>query len=217
MMRTTLALLAATSSVALPAPLELTENDTTSDVLEAAAELWTLHLDSAPAGRQLQEAAQPSKPHVFSVWSTARSFFMSREHIKAKLNPGTQPATSMPREFGLGYKHMLDWYCAKADNTAKKLCQRSKAPATSSSFLSKPEVADSVAAVKAYCLDPTNNGKALCTMTKMGKGPGKGAGKAVGTPLASTAAAVGASPAGAKKSGAKKAAKAAAKAAAKTT
>ena len=77
--------------------------------------------------RQLQAvaAAPPPKKSGSSIWSAARSFFMAREKVKAKVS-GSPPPTStlpMPAKYGVSYKGMITWFCAQPENEVKALCK----------------------------------------------------------------------------------------------
>jgi len=124
-----------------------------------------------------------------SIWSIARRFFGSRERIKAKLT-GAPGATAMPKDFGLGYKQMLEWHCAKLENKLKPLC--AKPNPDKATLNTKPPNSESVAAVKAYCAEATHKGKPLCLASKLRKG----------TPAATTTARLDAAAAGAQQAAA---------------
>lgn len=159
MMRTCLLALAFAWShgAALP-PLDTAEVDVARvpELVDTGREL------QEDAGRELQEAA----PKDVSVWGMAKRFFTVREKIKAKQTGGATAPTAMPKDFGVGYKQMLEWYCAKSENAGKALC--TKKSATSGNVLaSKPPMGDSVAAVRAYCSIADNKQKPLCSMSKL--------------------------------------------------
>ena len=94
----------ASASPALPSSLS------SSSIEDHDAAWATLH----SAFRRLQAAVSPDSKEGVSIWTSAKRFFGSRERIKSKLS-GAPAATSMPKDFGLGYKHMLEWYCAKGE------------------------------------------------------------------------------------------------------
>ncbi|KAL1527949.1 hypothetical protein AB1Y20_009320 [Prymnesium parvum] len=60
----------------------------------------------------------------WTLWGTARNFFNSRQKSKAKASgvPLPTPAPSMPRQFGVDFKHVVAWYCQKGENKQKRLC-----------------------------------------------------------------------------------------------
>ena len=96
MARLTLALVALVAVQAAGAPVSVPD--------EAVEQ----HAASTP--RELAETSSTtatSKGDTFSIWGAARRYFLSRERSKAKSSGGTVPATppTMPKEFGLGYKH----------------------------------------------------------------------------------------------------------------
>ena len=78
--------------------------------------------------RQLQAVAAappPPKKSGFSIWSAAKNFFISREKVKAKVSGSPPPTSSlpMPAKYGVSYKGMIAWFCAKPENKVKALCK----------------------------------------------------------------------------------------------
>ena len=75
---------------------------------------------------------------------------------------------------------MLQWYCDKSTYSTKPICLRKKSSEAKASgdkslltpTTSKLTMADSIAAVKAFCADPTNKGSSICAMQKSGRAGG---------------------------------------------
>jgi len=148
----------ASASPALPSSLS------SSSIEDHDAAWATLH----SAFRRLQAAVSPDSKEGVSIWTSAKRFFGSRERIKSKLS-GAPAATSMPKDFGLGYKHMLEWYCAKAEKKGSTLCQ--KPTPTATTFSAKPSVTEQAAAVKAYCTEAAHKDKPLCVASRIRRTP----------------------------------------------
>jgi len=148
----------ASASPALPSSLS------SSSIEDHDAAWATLH----SAFRRLQAAVSPDSKEGVSIWTSAKRFFGSRERIKSKLS-GAPAATSMPKDFGLGYKHMLEWYCAKAEKKGSTLCQ--KPTPTATAFSAKPPVPEQAAAVKLYCAEAAHKDKPLCIVSKIRRTP----------------------------------------------
>ena len=72
----------------------------------ASAPLESSEFDALPLPRELQEAISTTsaKKDGFSAWAAAKRYFSGREHMKAKLT-GSSPSSTMPKEFGIGFKH----------------------------------------------------------------------------------------------------------------
>ena len=134
-------------------------------------------------------AAAVPPTQSYSIWALAKRFFTARENIKAKIS-GAVAATSMPKEIGVGYKHVLEWYCLKEENKAKPLCQKATSGTTQLASLTvKPPISDSVLAVKAYCAEASNKAKAICTWSKITKRPAPGSTVVVSQPTGAPAGA----------------------------
>ena len=95
-------------------------------VLVVAAAILAGACDALPTpGRQLEGAPAPAPAKTtWSLWGEAKKFFTSRQKIKAKATgmPLATPAPPMPKTFGVDYKHVVAWYCGKAENKPKPLC-----------------------------------------------------------------------------------------------
>jgi len=152
--------LLATRSHALPAP---------PSEIEASATI--------EESRRLQTAAAPPPPKAkVSLWSAAKRFFTSREKQKAKLHPVASSGTTTPptapimsAKYGVSYKEMVGWWCAKAENAQKSLCKLHAAGKTPSSpaTLTHPSLTESKDAYKAYCADESHKAKLICIQSKI--------------------------------------------------
>jgi hypothetical protein len=119
--------------------------------------------------RRLQDAATPAAPKkaTFSLWSAAKNFFKVRESTKAKMS-GTAPPNpplSMSAKYGVSFKAMLAWHCAKPENKAKPVCklyETKKATGEVSDEVKKAYNAESKEIFKLYCKEPTHKSALIC-------------------------------------------------------
>ena len=132
----------------------------------AASAKGVLALPVEEETRRLQAAAPPPPKSTFSLWSAAKRFFQSREKTKAKLSGNPSPPTplAMSAKYGVSYKAMLAWICAKPEWKAKNLCrlhEQGKAEAE----LAKSTTEESKEALKVYCKEPAFKSKLICIVS----------------------------------------------------
>ena len=84
----------------------------------------------ADVPRRLEDSpsATPAASHAstgtLSFWAAAKRFFSSREKMKAKVSnmPAPLPEPKMDTKYGVSFKTMVSWYCAKEENKPKSIC-----------------------------------------------------------------------------------------------
>jgi len=104
-----------------------------------------------------------------------------REKLKAKVAnvPAPSPMSKMEPKYGLGFKEMVAWACAKAENKDKPMChlrvQGQPAPTSTSEALKLSEFGKTFGE---FCKVPEHQSKLLCQQSALSK-PKKTEGSAI--------------------------------------
>lgn len=143
-----------------------------------------IELADAESSRRLQAAAAPPPPKAkVSLWSAAKRFFLTREKMKTKAlemkskpagatiaKTATTPAATptMSAKYGVSFKAMLTWWCAKSENKEKSLCKlHAQGKSTDGTISTQPSSSDAKDAFKAYCAEEAHKAKLICVQSKV--------------------------------------------------
>eukprot|EP00325_Prymnesiales_sp_UTEX-LB-985_P020497 CAMPEP_0174732952 /NCGR_PEP_ID=MMETSP1094-20130205/60362_1 /TAXON_ID=156173 /ORGANISM="Chrysochromulina brevifilum, Strain UTEX LB 985" /LENGTH=197 /DNA_ID=CAMNT_0015935535 /DNA_START=36 /DNA_END=629 /DNA_ORIENTATION=- len=129
--------------------------------------------------QQAGTTAQPPAPakKSWSLWSAAKSFFDSREKVKAKAAGSPEPKKGvLPAGYSSSYKVMVNWYCAKPEMKEKNLCklatQGKVNDGSLKSDISKTNTtSDARDAFRLYCADKTRKLNFICLTSMIKKPP----------------------------------------------
>merc|ERR1719152_218318 len=117
--------------------------------------------------RQLADAgASPAPPT--GLWAAARRFFTFRDHLRVKLKKANA-TSAMPISYGVSYKSMIRWYCAKPEKKEAKLCLSPQHGGPASAAKAGPALSnsDSKDVYKLYCAEKLHKTTPICAMSAL--------------------------------------------------